>query len=104
MFSGERELQNRVRDRLSRVLGIRWNTPYPIAAPVTGGLAGDIGAYALGRKYDIPSYLTIPMGMYSGATMGTQINNLFEDRDKTASLRLLNTRLRIREALRRRGY
>lgn len=102
MFSGERELQNKVRERLRRVLGIRWNTPYPIAAPVTGGLAGGIGAYALGRKYDIPSYLTVPLGMYSGATMGTQINNLFED--KTASLRLLSTRLSIREAIRRRGY
>jgi|GEM_PF-4465971 len=104
MFSGERELQNRFREKLNRVFGIRWNTPYPIAAPVTGGLAGGIGAYALGRKYDIPSYLTVPLGMYSGATMGTQINNLFEDRDKTAGLRLLHTRLRVREAIRRRGY
>jgi len=96
MFSGERELQD-------RVLGIRWNTPYPIAAPVTAGLAGGIGAYMLGRKYDIPSYLTVPLGLYSGAMMGTQLNGLF-DRDKTAALRVLHTRLRIREALRRRGY
>ena len=97
-----RQRLHRVRERVANITGINLNTPYPFAAPALGGFAGGIAGYGLGRRYDIPDYLTVPAGFLAGMTAGSTINRRFAyDNDKTSALR---TRLMVRRFINERGY
>lgn len=84
-----REKYRQMRRRMAEITGINLNTPYPFLAPAAGGLAGGIAGYSLGRRYNIPDYLSVPAGILTGGVAGSSINNMFEyPEDKISSLRM----------------
>jgi len=84
-----REKYRQMRRRMAETTGINLNTPYPFLAPAGGGLAGGIAGYTLGRRYNIPDYLSVPAGILTGGVAGSSINNMFKyPEDKISSLRM----------------
>ena len=94
-----------MRRRMAEITGINLNTPYPFLAPAGGGLAGGIAGYSLGRRYNIPDYLSVPAGILTGGVAGSSINNMFKyPEDKISSLRMQIRLRRCHNLMRRRLY